>query len=126
MAIDLGCRGAVVGLSLLIAGVLLRDRGHSTAARLSAALVVSAAASAICSAPVAPKGEDRRARNAAGDGRLIGTRFRGPDKLACAEVAADVLNWLDEYIHKALSLGVVRKVRFTKMDLFNLNAYSID
>jgi hypothetical protein len=37
MAIDLGCRGAVVGLSLLIAGVLLRDRGHSTVSRLSAA-----------------------------------------------------------------------------------------
>ncbi|WP_271611451.1 hypothetical protein [Bradyrhizobium sp. CCBAU 21360] len=60
------------------------------------------------------------------DGRLIGTRFRGPDKLACAEVAADVLNWLDEYVHKALNLGGVRKGRFTKMDLFNLNAYSID
>jgi AraC-like DNA-binding protein len=54
MAIDLGCRGAVVGLSLLIAGVLLRDRGHSTTSRLSAALVVSAAASAICSAPGFP------------------------------------------------------------------------
>jgi AraC-like DNA-binding protein len=55
MAIDLGCRGAVVGLSLLIAGVLLRDRGDSTAARLSAALVVAAAASAICAAPGFPR-----------------------------------------------------------------------
>jgi AraC-like DNA-binding protein len=54
LAIDLGCRGAVVGLSLLIAGVLLRDRGHSTVSRLSAALLVSAAASAICSAPGFP------------------------------------------------------------------------
>ena len=54
MAIDLGCRGAVVGLSLLIAGVLLRDRGDSTAARLGAALVVAAAASAICAAPGFP------------------------------------------------------------------------
>ena len=54
MAIDLGCRGAVVGLSLLIAGVLLRDRGGSTVSRLSAALVVAAAASAICSAPGFP------------------------------------------------------------------------
>jgi AraC-like DNA-binding protein len=54
LAIDLGCRGAVVGLSLLIAAVLLRDRGHSTVSRLSAALLVSAAASTICSAPGFP------------------------------------------------------------------------
>jgi AraC-like DNA-binding protein len=54
MAINLGCRGAVVGLSLLIAGVLLRDRGDSTVARLGAALVVAAAASAICEAPGFP------------------------------------------------------------------------
>jgi AraC-like DNA-binding protein len=54
MAIDLGCRGAIVGLSLLIAAVLLRDRGDSTVSRLSAALVVAAAASAICSAPGFP------------------------------------------------------------------------
>jgi AraC-like DNA-binding protein len=54
MAIDLGCRGAVVGLSLLIAAVLLRDRGDSTVARLGAALVVAAAASAICEAPGFP------------------------------------------------------------------------
>jgi AraC-like DNA-binding protein len=55
MAIDLGCRGAVVGLSLLIAAVLLRDRGDSTAARLGAALVLAAAASAICEAPGFPR-----------------------------------------------------------------------
>jgi AraC-like DNA-binding protein len=55
MAIDLGCRGAVVGLSLLIAGVLLRDRGDSVAARLGAALLVAAAASAICAAPGFPR-----------------------------------------------------------------------
>jgi AraC-like DNA-binding protein len=55
MAIDLGCRGAVVGLSLLIAGVLLRDRGDFTAARLGSALVVAAAASAICAAPGFPR-----------------------------------------------------------------------
>jgi AraC-like DNA-binding protein len=54
MAIDLGCRGAVVGLSLLIAAVLLRDRSDSTVARLGAALVVAAAASAICEAPGFP------------------------------------------------------------------------
>ena len=54
VAIDLGCRGAAVGLSTLIAGLLLRDRGD-TAARLSAALVVAVAASAITSAPGFPR-----------------------------------------------------------------------
>jgi AraC-like DNA-binding protein len=55
MSIDLGLRGAVVGLCLLIAGVALRDRRDSTVARLGAALAVGAAASAICSAPNFPK-----------------------------------------------------------------------
>jgi hypothetical protein len=59
------------------------------------------------------------------DGQLIGHRFTGPDKLASAAVAADVLNWIDEYLHAALALGNVRKTRFTKADLANLNAYSI-
>ncbi|MBR0800140.1 hypothetical protein JQ615_32710 [Bradyrhizobium jicamae] len=54
MAIELGCRGAAVGLSLLIAGVLLRDRGDM-AARLSAALVVAVAASAVSEAPGFPR-----------------------------------------------------------------------
>ncbi|WP_338689459.1 hypothetical protein V5279_26455 [Bradyrhizobium sp. 26S5] len=54
MAIDLGCRGAAVGLALLIAGVLLRDRSD-TAVRLSAALLVAVAASAISSAPGFPR-----------------------------------------------------------------------
>ncbi len=59
------------------------------------------------------------------DGQLIGRRFAGPDKPACAAVVADVLNWLDEYIHAALGLGRVRRTRFTPGDLANLNAYSI-
>ena len=55
LSIDLGLRGAAVGLSLLLAGVALRDRRDSTVARLAAALTVSAAASAICSAPTFPR-----------------------------------------------------------------------
>jgi hypothetical protein len=39
----------------LIAGLLLRDRAASTVARLGAALVIGAAASAICSAPTLPR-----------------------------------------------------------------------
>jgi hypothetical protein len=59
------------------------------------------------------------------DGRLIGTRFRGPDKLACAHVAADVLNWIDEYMYEALGLGHPPSVRFNKTQFITLNAYSI-
>jgi AraC-like DNA-binding protein len=55
LSIDLGLRGAAVGLCLLLAGVALRDRRDSTVARLGAALTVSAAASAICSAPTFPR-----------------------------------------------------------------------
>ncbi len=55
LSIDLGLRGAIVGLSLLIAGVALRDRRDSTVARLGAALAVGAAASAIGSAPTFPR-----------------------------------------------------------------------
>ena len=58
-------------------------------------------------------------------GQLVGTRFAGPDKDACAKIAVDVLNWFDEYLHKALALGPVRKTRFTYRDLSALNAYSI-
>ncbi|MCA6124579.1 AraC family transcriptional regulator [Bradyrhizobium sp. WSM 1704] len=54
VAIDLGCRGAAAGVSLLIAGLLLRDRSDA-AARLSAALVVAVAASAVTSAPGFPR-----------------------------------------------------------------------
>ena len=55
LSIDLGLRGAVVALSLLIAGVALRDRRDSTVACLGAALAVGAAASAIGSAPMVPR-----------------------------------------------------------------------
>jgi AraC-like DNA-binding protein len=51
LSIDLGCRGAVVALSLLLAGVALRDRRDSTVACLGAALAIGAATSAIGSAP---------------------------------------------------------------------------
>ncbi len=59
------------------------------------------------------------------DGRLIGTRFSGPDKQACCAIAIDVLNWIDEYIHASLVLGAPRKTRFSQADFINLNAYSI-
>jgi hypothetical protein len=60
------------------------------------------------------------------DGQLIGRRFAGPDKNACAEVVADVLNWFDEYLHAALGFGAPRKLRFPKRHFAGLNAYSIE
>jgi len=51
ITLELGCRGAAVGLFLLIMGILLRDRSISTVARLAAALAAGAAAHAICAAP---------------------------------------------------------------------------
>lgn len=58
-------------------------------------------------------------------GQLIGSRFRGPGKAECDAVVADVLNWFDEYFHKALRLGPVAKKRFDAMDFAALNAFSI-
>jgi AraC-like DNA-binding protein len=55
MSINLGFRGAAVGISLLIASLMLRDRGNSTLGRLGSALLVGAAASAIISAPTFPR-----------------------------------------------------------------------
>jgi len=59
------------------------------------------------------------------DGRLIGSRFVGPDRAACAQVVSDVLNWFDAYLHAALALGPVAKTRFRASDFMGLNAYSI-
>ena len=54
ISIDLGLRGATVGLALMIAAILLRDRSKSIVARLSTALVIGAAAYAIRCAPTFP------------------------------------------------------------------------
>jgi hypothetical protein len=59
------------------------------------------------------------------EGRLIGGRFRGPDKAACEAVVAEVLNWFDTYMHVALSLGAPRRTRFRQADFMGLNAFSI-
>jgi hypothetical protein len=44
ISVDLGLRGATVGLPLMIAAILLRDRSKSIVARLSTTLVIGAAA----------------------------------------------------------------------------------
>ena len=55
MFIDLGCRGAAVGLFLLIAVLSVRDRPGSTVAYLSSAFAVGAAAYAIRGVPGFPQ-----------------------------------------------------------------------
>tara|TARA_B100000427_G_scaffold319660_1_gene318169 strand:- start:195 stop:1034 length:840 start_codon:yes stop_codon:yes gene_type:complete len=59
------------------------------------------------------------------DGRLSGSRFSSKTLNDCAQVAADVFNWVDLYIHAALSLGTPSISRFKKSDFINLNSYSL-
>ena len=54
LALDNGCRGAAVGMFSMIAAVRLRDRPHSVAARLSAALEICAIVYAVRGAPNFP------------------------------------------------------------------------
>jgi len=79
-------------------------------------------------AGVAPPSHDWiKMRNDPGhDGSLSATRFPNKSKLDCAEVAADVLNWIDSYIEAVLRLGSAAKPRFKKADLYGLNAYSLN
>lgn len=58
-------------------------------------------------------------------GRLLGGRFAGTDLESCSEVAENVMNWFDEYIHAVMNLGTVKKKRYTKADFMSLNAYSL-
>ncbi|MFC1601288.1 hypothetical protein ACFL34_02965 [Candidatus Sumerlaeota bacterium] len=59
------------------------------------------------------------------DGTLSGTRFSDQDKESCSQVACEVLNWIDRYLHAALGLGNVRRTRFSPHDFIALNAYSL-
>jgi hypothetical protein len=59
------------------------------------------------------------------DGRLSASRFPGKAIEDCAQVAAEVMNWIDRYLHAALNIGPILKQRFKKADFMNLNAYSL-
>jgi AraC-like DNA-binding protein len=50
-AFDLGCRGAAAAMTLLVAGLLVRQHGRAWAARLGAAFAVGVAFYALCSKP---------------------------------------------------------------------------
>jgi hypothetical protein len=58
-------------------------------------------------------------------GKLLGGTFAGTDVEACSVVAADVMNWFDEYVHAVMNLGPVKRKRYSKQDFMSLNAYSI-
>lgn len=59
------------------------------------------------------------------EGRLLGGQFKGTDIESCSIVAADLMNWFDEYLHAVMRLGPVRRKRYSKQDFMSLNAYSI-
>lgn len=59
------------------------------------------------------------------EGKLLGGRFAGTDIHACSVVAADLMNWFDEYVHAVMNLGLVKRKRYSKQDFMSLNAYSI-
>lgn len=59
------------------------------------------------------------------EGKLLGGSFAGTDREACSAVAADVMNWFDEYLHAVMNLGPVKRKRHLKSDFMSLNAYSL-
>jgi len=59
------------------------------------------------------------------EGKLLGGDFSGTDINACSAVAADLMNWFDEYLHSVLNLGSVRRLRYTDKSFIALNAYSL-
>ena len=59
------------------------------------------------------------------DGTLSGSRFSGKTLIECSIVAAEVLNWIDHYIHAAMGLGPVLRARLGAPTVARLNAYSL-
>lgn len=59
------------------------------------------------------------------EGKLLGGSFAGSDRDACSSVAADVINWFDEYLHAVMNLGSVKRKRHSKSDFISLNSYSL-
>lgn len=59
------------------------------------------------------------------EGKLLGGSFAGIGREACSEVAANVMNWFDEYLHAVMNLGAIKRRRYSKGDFMSLNAYSL-
>lgn len=50
------------------------------------------------------------------ESKLLGGAFSGTDINACSAVAADLMNWFNEYIHSVLNLVPAKKQRFAAKD----------
>lgn len=59
------------------------------------------------------------------DGTLSGTRHPGKSADNCRAVSAGVLDWIDRYLHTALDLGSVRRIRFDPDSLAGLKVFSL-
>ncbi|MEZ9342180.1 hypothetical protein [Vibrio cyclitrophicus] len=85
---------------------------------------VTSASNRVGIAPLSRDFKDMR-NNLIHEGKLLGGRYAGLNLNDCAQVAADLMNWFDEYIHAVLSLGSVSKKRFNKNDFNTLNSYTL-
>jgi hypothetical protein len=59
------------------------------------------------------------------EGKLLGGSYSGRNIYDCSVVAANLLNWFDNYIHSVLNIGAVRAQRFRYSDFISLNSYSM-
>ncbi|WP_217513062.1 hypothetical protein [Vibrio metschnikovii] len=59
------------------------------------------------------------------EGRLLGGSFTGTNLDDCAQVASDLMNWFDQYIHAVFGLGAVSNPRFSKNNFNSLNSYTL-
>jgi hypothetical protein len=85
---------------------------------------VSAASNRFAIPPLSTDFRDMR-NDLIHDGTLSGQRFAGKTLADCRVVTSSVLNWIDSYLHAALGLGAVRRVRFDAQSFDGLNAYSL-
>lgn len=68
----------------------------------------------------------RRMRNdLVHEGTLSGSKFPSEDRDACGLAAAEALDWIDQYIFKALALGPSPAPRFAPHAFRNANSFSL-
>lgn len=60
------------------------------------------------------------------EGTLSGSKFPNSNSVACAELAASALNWIDLYLHATFGLGSPRRERFERHAFAGVSAFSFD
>lgn len=105
----------------IIAATEERITGNSNLSYLPA---IQSASARVGISPLTRDFKDMR-NNLIHEGKLLGGRFSGTDINACSAVAADLMNWFDEYLHSVLNLGSVKRQRYSAGDFNTLNAYSL-